>query len=238
MDVRVISIGAMACNELWGEREPVRTGHATTTLIQTGTTRILVDPGLPARALQARLGERANLSPADITHVFLTSFRPEVRRALELFDDAQWLISATEREAVGLPLASDLRTLAESGALSDDTDAETRALAEAIRRDVALLQRCTPAPDRIAPGIDLFPLPGATAGMTGLLIPSSRGDLLICGDAVPTAEHLAQGRAPMRCESIEAAKESLREAIEIADLVIPGRDNLAVNPARRLMMGQ
>lgn len=238
MDIRIISIGAMAYNELWGEKEPVRTGHATTTLIASGGAKILVDPGLPGQILAARLGERANLRPSDITHVFLTSFRADVRRGLELFSEAEWLISSTEREAVGGPMARDLKSLAESGAFEDDADEETRALGEAIRREVAILQRCRAAPDSIVPGVDLFPLPGATAGMTGVLIPSARGDVLICGDAVPTAEHLAQGRAPVRCENIEAAKESVREVIEIADLIIPGRDNLAVNPARRLMTGR
>ena len=46
MQFRVISIGASASHALWNEREAVRTGHATTTLIQSGDRTILVDPGL------------------------------------------------------------------------------------------------------------------------------------------------------------------------------------------------
>ena len=76
VDVSVISIGALAANPLWGEREPVRTGHSTTTLVRTGDMVMLVDPGLPGEILGARLGERANLRPSDVTHVFLTCFRP------------------------------------------------------------------------------------------------------------------------------------------------------------------
>ena len=34
----------------------------------------------PAQAMAARLHERANLKPDDITHVFLTCFKPEARR--------------------------------------------------------------------------------------------------------------------------------------------------------------
>lgn len=59
---------------LWGERQAVRTGHATTTLVVEGEMKLLIDPGLPGTVIAARLAERANLSPADITHVFLTSF--------------------------------------------------------------------------------------------------------------------------------------------------------------------
>lgn len=232
MDIRVISIGTMACHELWNEREPVRTGHATTTLIRTDDATILVDPGLPAQALQARLGERAAISPAAVTHVFLTSFTPDVRRALPLFESAEWLISEAEREAVGAPLAADLKRLADSGLL-DDPDDDDRALLAAIQNEIALLQRCRPAQDRIAAGVDLFPLPGVTPGMTGLLIPGSKGDVLIAGDAVPTIEHLDRGRVPRRCADPEAARASFLEAIEIADILIPGRDNLVMNPVRR-----
>ncbi|GAB4386257.1 MAG: hypothetical protein Kow0022_14690 [Phycisphaerales bacterium] len=236
-EVVVVSIGAMSYNELWGEREPVRTGHATTSLVRTSDAVILVDPGLPAPALRARLEERTGLSVDAVTHVFLTSFRPDVRCGLELFERAEWLISAVERETVGLPMAEDLKRLAEAGALDDEADEESRAISARLQREVALLQRCRPAPDSIAPGVDLFPLPGVTAGMTGLLIPSSRGDILICGDAIPTAGHIAAGRAPLRCQNPEAARESLREAIEIADFLIPGRDNLMPNPVRRMFAG-
>lgn len=232
-EVSVISIGATSYNELWGERQPVRTGHATTTLIRSGDALILVDPGLPPTALAARLHERTGLKPGSITHVFLTSFRLDTRRGLELFDGAEWLISTLERETVGLPLASDLKRLAEAGRIDDDVDEESRDIGQRLQRDIALLQKCRPAPDSLAPGVDLFPLPGVTAGMTGLLIPSSHGDLLICGDAIPTAGHVERGQAPLRCQNPEAARESLREAIEIADFLIPGRDNLMLNPVRR-----
>jgi hypothetical protein len=45
----IISIGAMACNLQWQETRPVRTQHATTTLVVDGERKILVDPSLPAR---------------------------------------------------------------------------------------------------------------------------------------------------------------------------------------------
>ncbi len=232
-EISVISIGATSYNELWGERQPIRTGHATTTLIRAGEALILIDPGLPPTALASRLHERTGLRPDAVTHVFLTSFRLDTRRGLELFDGAEWLISALERETVGLPLASDLKRLAEAGQLADDADDESRQIGRRLQRDVALLQKCRPAPDSLAPGVDLFPLPGVTPGMTGILIPSSRGDTLVCGDAVPTAGHVERGQAPLRCQNPEAARESLREAIEVADLLIPGRDNLMLNPVRR-----
>ena len=65
MEYRIISIGALDIHPLRGERTAVRTGHATTTLVRSGQTTILVDPGLPPQPLAARLEERTGLKPGD-----------------------------------------------------------------------------------------------------------------------------------------------------------------------------
>ena len=57
--------------------------------------------------------------------------------------------------------------------------------------------------------------------------------VLVCGDAIPTFEHLSQGKVLPGCVSIETAQESFKEAVENADVLILGRDNLALNPLRR-----
>jgi glyoxylase-like metal-dependent hydrolase (beta-lactamase superfamily II) len=226
MDVRVISIGALAAHPLWGERSAVRTGHATTSLVRAGKRTILVDPGLPEQIVAARLGERAGIAPRDVTHIFLTSFRPDVRRGLQgtAFDHATWWIGESEREAVGVPILTNLREAAEQG---------DSAMKEALEAEAAILKRCEPAPDHLADRVDLFPLPGVTPGLCGLLIAGARHTTLICGDAVPTIEHLEQGKVLPNAASVERARESFTEAIEIADLLVPGRDNLVVNPTRR-----
>lgn len=226
-DVKVISIGVLATNPMWGEKSPVRTGHATTTLIRADKANILVDPGLPGQAIAARLGERANLSPDAITHVFLTSFHPDARRGLGAFPKAQWLMSEREREALGVPLATRLRD--EMG--RDNADQE---LIDMLKTDVELLARCQAAPDSLAEGVDLFPMPGVTPGMCGLLIPDQKHTTLITGDAIATLEHLERGVMTNGAIDIRAAQESFKEAVEIADLLVLGRDNIVVNPTKRL----
>lgn len=232
MDVRVISIGALARHPLWGEREETRTGHATTTLIRTGEMAILVDPGLPGPAVAARLAERSGLHPSDVTHVFLTSFRPEVFRGITAFDGATWLISEAEREITGAALAEELRRMAD-----DEAEAHGGELRRALERDAAILRRCRVAPDcltgRSVERVDLFPLPGVTPGLTGLLIPEGNRTTLVCGDAIATVEHLEQGKVLPQTADLEHARESFREAVEIADLLVLGRDNMVVNPGRR-----
>ena len=225
MQFSIISIGTLAYNQLWKERQPVRTGHATTTLITVGDRRILVNPGLPAQALVARLAERANLTPSDITDVFLTHFLPDTCRGIEAFDGAAWWLSGTEREAVGVALAMQAKRLKETG--------ESREVLGALERDLGVLQRCKPAPDHLADRVDLFPLPGVTPGLCGLLLSHSRFTVLVCGDAIPTEQHLEEGKVLQHAADVDKARESFQEAVEIADLMILGRDNIVVNPTKK-----
>lgn len=224
IDFRIVSIGTLAAHPLWDEKVPVRAGHATTTLIRAGKRNILVDPGLPGPAVSARLGERSGLRADQITDVFLTSFKPETSRGVTAFDKAAWWVSSPEREGVGVPLVRRLHEAAEAG------DEELKA---ALEIDVAVLHRCQPAPDRLAPGIDLFPLPGVTPGLTGLLIALPRSTLHVCGDAVATLEHLERGMVLNGSFDVAQAQESFKEAVEIADELVLGRDNIFASPLAR-----
>lgn len=224
MDVRVVSIGALAAHPLWDEREPCRTGHATTTLIRTEDRIIIVDPGLPGPVLGARLQERAGVDVEQVTDVFLTRMHIDTRRGLDAFDGAAWWLSEAEREFVGTRMALNLK----DAAGGDDDE-----LVAQLEREVAIIQRCRVVEDRLAPGVDLFPMPGLTPGLTGVLIPEPTQTTLVCGDAVATVEHLESGKVLLPAADADQARESFAEAIEIADLLIPGRDNVVVNPARR-----
>jgi glyoxylase-like metal-dependent hydrolase (beta-lactamase superfamily II) len=225
MNLRIISIGTLPSHPLWGERSQVRTGHATTSLIVAGDKRILVDPGLPEQALVARLAERASLTPSQITDVFLTSFRADARRGIGAFARANWWISEEEREGVGIPLATRLK--------ESSQDPEQQEIAAVLQRDVAVLQRCKPAPEELAERVTLFPLPGVTPGMSGLLLEDARFTVVLTGDAIPTIEHLERGQVPDDAVDLEKAQESFTDAVEVADMFVLGRDNLVVNPTKR-----
>ncbi len=224
MELRVISIGTLSANPLWNEKGAVRTGHATCTLVRAGKRVIIVDPGLPPAIIAARLNERAGLRAADITHVFLTTFKPETMRGVMAFEKAVWWISQEEREGVGVPLVGALQKSAADG------DEELNKL---LGKDVAALRRCEVAPDSLGDGVDLFPLPGVTPGCCGLLCTTPRSTTLICGDAIPTMEHLERGQVLHTATDVMRARESFGEAVEIADYLVLGRDNLAPSPVRR-----
>lgn len=220
MEYRIISIGCLSQHELWSNDPGGRSAHATTVLIESGDKRILVDPALPSVVLAARLKERAGLEPGKITDIFLTTFLPAHRRALDGYEHAQWWISEMEREAVGQHLLA---------RFEETDDREAKAL---LRQEIQTLRRFKAAPDRLADQVDLFPLPGYTPGTCGLLLLGPRSTILLAGDAVATHEHLEQGRILKGARDTAQARESLRESIEIADVIIPGHDNVILNPVR------
>jgi|TARA_B100000959_G_scaffold285852_1_gene362059 glyoxylase-like metal-dependent hydrolase (beta-lactamase superfamily II) len=218
---RIASIGTLASNPLWDECGAPRTGHATTTIIKSNGAVLLVDPSLPAQIMNARLHERWGMNLSDITHVFLTSFDPDRRRTLEGLEQATWYMSEPEIESAATAIQDELYRCEEDVALT-----------EILERHKNLLHSFTAAEDHLFDGVDLFPLPGYTPGSCGLLLPTPKRTVLICGDTVATQEHLVKGMVLANSSGIELAQESFKECIEIADIIIPGRDNVLLNPIR------
>jgi glyoxylase-like metal-dependent hydrolase (beta-lactamase superfamily II) len=221
MEWRIASIGTLAVHPLWNEGGAPRIGHATTTIIKSSDAVLLVDPSLPPPILNAKLQERWGLRLSEVTHVFLTSFDPDRRRTLGALREATWFMHEPEIEFANLALIEELR-LAEQ-------DSELTLLLE---EHVEQLQKFEVPQDALMRGVDLFPLPGYTRGSCGLLLPTPRRTVLICGDTVATSEHAKQGSVLSTAQDIKLAQESFNECVEIADMLIPGRDNVMLNPLR------
>jgi glyoxylase-like metal-dependent hydrolase (beta-lactamase superfamily II) len=217
--IDIISIGTLSRNRLWNETDVVRTAHATTSLIRAGKRLILVDPGLPGVVLGARLHERTGIKPNQIDTVFLTNYRPAHRAGLSIFAKAKLLIHEMEQAAARAELQNLLRQ-----APDEDEDRKQ------IEQELRLLESIEPADDHLAPGVDLFPLFGYTRGTCGLIIAAPTMTLMIAGDGVPTQDHFLAGQVLPDAKDIAAAHESMREVYEIADLIVPGHDNLFLNP--------
>lgn len=217
--IDVISIGTLSRNRLWDETQPLRTAHATTTLIRTGKQAILVDPGLPGPILAARLAERTGLTADQITTVFLTNFQPAHRAGLDVFEKAKRLIHQPEQQWASQRLSALIEQ-----APPEDIDRKI------MRKELSLLGKLHPAPDSLAHGVDLFPLPGFTPGTCGLLVAMPTTTILITGDGVITQDHFLAGQVLPNAFDIKQAQQSMAEVYEIADLIIPGHDNLFLNP--------
>jgi glyoxylase-like metal-dependent hydrolase (beta-lactamase superfamily II) len=217
--VDIISIGTLSRNRLWNESAAVRTPHATTTLIRAGKRHILVDPGLPAPALAARLNERTGLTPDKIDTVFLTNFRPSHRAGIALFEKAKIYIHEMEQQST----RQQIEQLVEQAPEEDIDRAH-------LKRELALLNSLKNPDDKLVGNVDLFPLFGYTPGTCGLLVSLPATTILIAGDAVPTQDHFLAGQVLPDAYDIKQAQESLREVYEIADLIVPGHDNVFLNP--------
>ena len=221
MDWRIASIGTLSCHPLWNERGDHRVGHATTTVIKTGGEIILVDPSLPPTLMEARLQERWGLKLSDITQVFLTSFDPDRRRTLSGVEHANWIMHEPEIQSAAAAIQDEIRR-----AENDPS------VVNILKEHLGLLGNFASPDDNPFPLVDLFPIPGFTPGSCGLLLPLPNKTVLVTGDTVATSEHLEQGSVLQNCANIELTKESLVECIEIADIIIPGRDNAVLNPTR------
>ena len=95
-----------------------------------------------------------------------------------------------------------------------------------------LLDRFKPAPEKFTDQVALYPLPGPSIGNSGLLLTAPIHTIIIAGDAALTAEHLLRGQVWEGCSDREQAMESLKDILELADIVIPGHDNVMISPQR------
>jgi glyoxylase-like metal-dependent hydrolase (beta-lactamase superfamily II) len=199
----VLAIGSLARNTYWKEKAAVRQEYATTTLLRSADAVIVVDPGWPPDVLERALFYRAGLEPKAVTHVFLTHMDPAHFMGIGIFEKARWLAYDEEIRWA---------------------DAEAAA-GDPVR---PLLARLKAAPERLAPGIDLFPTFGHTPGHCSLLVFSPMQNLVVAGDAALTRDHFEHGDLGDGPWDLEKAKESFTDVVEIADAVVPGHDNVVL----------
>jgi glyoxylase-like metal-dependent hydrolase (beta-lactamase superfamily II) len=224
VEYSVISIGTLSHNLLWGESAAVRTSHATTTLVRTDKRTILVDPSLPAQILSARFQERTGKTLDAVTDVFCTTLRPVHRRAIEAMPKAAWWVFESELEAHREQLEKTL----------DSAERLDAGEVDALKADLGLLERFRPAPEHFDEQAHLYPMVGASPGSAGLLLTPHTETVIVAGDAAVTAEHIRRGQVWEGCFDAESAMHSMEDLLEIADVIIPGHDNVLLSPTRWL----
>lgn len=223
-ELTIVSIGTTSHNLLWDEQASVRTAHATTSLLRDESRAILVDPSLPANLLVGRLYERTGKGPEQVTDVFCTTLRPEARRGIEAFAHANWWANELELQWYH----QHLEALSET---ADRLGTDDLATAE---EEIELLRRFKPAPETFGEFVTTYPLYGATPGCSGLLVANPIETIVVAGPAVVTGEHLRRGMVWEQSHDTDQAMESLSDLLELADVVVPGFDNITMVPGRQV----
>ena len=104
-----------------------------------------------------------------------------------------WIYRIATNTAIDRLRSAALKHSSKQAAFEETGDAE---VIDLFRRDLEILERCRPAPDSIAPGVDLFPLPGVTRGTCGLLLAMPAQTALAL---VPLRSILTTGLIHNRC---------------------------------------
>ncbi len=168
--------------------------------------RILYDCGHAGRrrALLAALADRG-LTPADIEVLVLSHGHWDHVQNADLFTRSRVLLHPRELAYLREPPAGD-----------PVTPPWTAAVLAGLRVGEAV------EGDELGPGVRVVELFGHTPGSIGLAVETDGGTAVLTGDAVPTAEAFATGRAVNVFFDAALADASVARVARTADVVYPG----------------
>ena len=88
--------------------------------------------------------------------------------------------------------------------------------------------RVQTASGEFLPGVAVLPLPGHTMGLSGVAFEDGNVRCVVAGDGVMTRDHFAFETSAFEQDSAQAA-QTIRELKLIADIIVPGHDNMILN---------
>jgi glyoxylase-like metal-dependent hydrolase (beta-lactamase superfamily II) len=201
--------GQLSRNKFWGEDENVfyHPVLATSTVIQSESGNILVDPSLEASKMGDAVFNCCGVKPDDINYIYITHMHNDHWMGLEAFPKAKVFMAEKDAGAVK--------------EVMEYMDEKTRENAS----------RIVPASGELLPGFTLIPLPGHTLGVQGLLFEGPGGKTLATGDSVMNAEFFSAREGYFFSADSEKSKESIAKAAAMADFIIPGHGNYFMTKA-------
>lgn len=217
---KTLTLGHLSRNKFWGESDAAQYHSvvATTTLVQTDDINILVDPTLPVEQTEALLRLHAGLGREDIHIVYATHYHGDHRVDADKYPNAKQYMSAASLQ-------------------------DAQAAIEEVRQGrgvpafVVGLEDFLPAPEQLAPGVTLYPLPGHTDGNTGLMLAASEGRVLLAGDTIMGEEYFCAGEGYWFNTSAEKTHISILRAAQDADIVVPGHGDVFLTEGRSKFAG-
>lgn len=166
--------------------------------------------------------ERMNLNPPDIKMLILSHLHIDHLSNVDLFDDAQIVVQESELDYASHPLETQAHVYV------------TKDLDSLRKRDLRIIN----GDERIIGGLEVIHVPGHTPGIQAVCVGTSKGNVVVCGDAVPmyhnwypsnpkygTPSHLS--RIPPGIHvSVRDCFESMEKISTRADIIVPSHDPL------------
>lgn len=170
--------------------------------------RLVIDSGhvgMRRNVLEALV--KVGLTPADIDYVALTHVHWDHVQNIDLFPNAEIVLSHAEAGSIQLDRARDLVTPAWTKHLFDD-----------VR-----LHPVAPG-DQLVPGVEIIDAAGHTAGSLAFAVTIAGERHVITGDALPWAEVGRLQQSALVFWDLERSQGTIRLLVEVADVIYPGHD--------------
>jgi len=177
-------------------------------LIQSDSVNILFDTGHVGRrtALEEAL-DKMGVAPHEIDYVFLSHAHWDHVQNIDIFPNAEFLLSPKELKYAHTPHRNDWSTPMWTGVVLDTVS--TRAVDDG---------------DVIASGVEVIGVPGHSPGSLALSVETEHGTACLAGDALHFASVAQTKKNPTVFWDDALATESIERLIRRADVLYPGHD--------------
>ncbi len=197
-------------------------------------TAILVDTGMAdeaaetfhtakylggARYLEDRL-RKLGVEPADIEIVIVSHLHSDHFSAYQLYPKATFYIQRKEIEFFSGP-----------GVKFRQVSQHAPNMSEVMSLAYANRIRYLDGNEQVAPGIRVVLVGGHTPGSQAVVVATSKGEAVICADAMDLYQNMAEGVVGMYVDLMPAlfALDKIRVLASSPELIIPGHDPLVMS---------
>jgi glyoxylase-like metal-dependent hydrolase (beta-lactamase superfamily II) len=121
----IVTVGNLSRNRYWGESEQraIRQPVCTTTLLEIGALRLLVDPSIAdAKTMASELDRRSGLALEEIDAVFVTHEHGDHHAGLACFPQADWFAAEQVAEAITRMGQYEKRLISAAGKLPKEVE--------------------------------------------------------------------------------------------------------------------
>jgi glyoxylase-like metal-dependent hydrolase (beta-lactamase superfamily II) len=102
-------------------------------------------------------------------------------------------------------------------------------VAAALNKTGKLSKAVEPAASWLFSAVEIIPTPGHTMSHHSLRFDCEGLSVLLAGDAVATRDFWGERRGYYNCVDFELSRQSMDKIARLADIVVPGHDNLFLN---------